>query len=218
MGLLGKFGDIILSNLNDLIDNADNPAKMIKELILEMQEAVSDASASVAEAAANLKSIERHLLVFRQQSEQFELKALHALQAGDEDHARRILGKKAENDRVIIEEEKIYRTAANTAEKLNSQLELLKTKLVEAVAREQILHAQGAISESQKEMKGMLNELSQQHQAIANEAKEEFAQWDIRLDLDADEAKKHHEINDTDKKILVEEELKRLKEKLDPKD
>ncbi|MEI6766428.1 MAG: PspA/IM30 family protein [Bacteroidota bacterium] len=216
MGLLGKFGDIILSNLNDLIDNSDDPGKMIKELILEMQEAVSDASASVAEASENLKSVERHLLVFKQQSEQFELKALHALQTGDEEYARKVLGKKAENDLTIAEEEKIFRFASATAEKLNSQLVLLKNKLIEAVAREQILHAQGRISESQSEMKGMLGELSKQSLENITVPGTEV-ETPIRLDLDADDAKKHHEIKEAEKKILVEDELNKLKEKLNKK-
>ena len=61
-GIFYRMADIVKANVNDLITRAEDPEKMIRQMILEMEEAVNKATASVGTAVANEKRLERQYL------------------------------------------------------------------------------------------------------------------------------------------------------------
>ena len=94
-GIFSRMADIIKANINDLINRAEDPEKMIRQIILEMEEAVNKATASVGTAVANEKRLERQLLGRQDQIEEWQKKAELAVTSGEDDLARRALERKA---------------------------------------------------------------------------------------------------------------------------
>ena len=94
MGIFSRTLDIISANFNDLMDRADDPAKMIRQIIVEMEETLVDVRASAARTIADQKELQRHMgRLDRLQSDWAE-KAQLALSKGREDLARAALVEK----------------------------------------------------------------------------------------------------------------------------
>ena len=60
-GIFSRVSDIFKANINDLLDKAEDPEKMIKQMVIEMEEAVNKATTAVGSAIANEKTLERQL-------------------------------------------------------------------------------------------------------------------------------------------------------------
>lgn len=152
MGIFGRISDIFKANVNDALDKMEDPAKMIKQMVIEMQEAVAKATSGLAQAMAQEKKLERDYKKHQQASEQWEQKAMQALNAGNEDLARRALAKKSESEAQATQFRGMYESAATTTSKLKSQVEQLKQKLQEARMKESTLIARKEAAEAQKKI------------------------------------------------------------------
>mgnify|MGYP000058934326 CR=1 FL=1 len=117
MGIFSRIADIFKANVNDALDRAEDPEKMLKQMVLEMEESVNKATFAVAQAIANEKSLERKIAKAQDQSRDWQQKALQALQAGREDLARAALEKKAIADRNAADLQPIYEQAKATTAK-----------------------------------------------------------------------------------------------------
>ena len=143
MGIFSRISDIFKSNVNDALDKAEDPEKMLKQMIIEMEESVNKATLAVANSIANEKSLERKLEKARLEMNDWEKKAVQALQANREDLARAALEKKNIAVKNVADLEPIYQTAKVTADKMRQQLNSLKAKLDEARSRQRSCIARG---------------------------------------------------------------------------
>ena len=87
MAIFGRISDILKSNVNELIDKAEDPAKMMDQMIREMQEQLREAKIEVAKAIADEKRLQQQLKNNQAQGKNWESKAMLALKKGDERHA-----------------------------------------------------------------------------------------------------------------------------------
>ncbi len=152
MGLFSRIADIFKANVNDALDKAEDPEKMIKQMVLEMEESVNKATLAVAQAIANEKGLERKLEKARRDSSEWEQKAVQALNANREDLAKAALEKKAISDRNVADLQPIYSQAQATSSKLREQLDQLKNKLDEARSRQGTLIARSQAAKAQKQI------------------------------------------------------------------
>ncbi len=152
MGIFGRITDIFKANVNDALDNAEDPEKMLKQMVIEMEESVNKTTLAVANAIANEKSLDRKLAKARAESNDWQQKAAQALGAGREDLARAALQKKQVSDRNIMDLEPIYATAKATSDKMRQQLDALKNKLDEARSRQSTLIARSQAAKAQKQI------------------------------------------------------------------
>jgi phage shock protein A len=152
MGIFSRIADIFKANVNDALDRAEDPEKMLKQMVLEMEESVNKATLAVAQAIANEKSLERKIAKAQEQSRDWEQKALQALQAGREDLARAALEKKAIADRNVADLQPVFEQAKATTAKLRQQLDQLKAKLDEARSRQSTLIARSQAAKAQKQI------------------------------------------------------------------
>lgn len=152
MGIFSRIADIFKSNVNDALDKAEEPEKMLKQMVLEMEESINKATLAVANSIANEKSLERKLDKARKDSSEWEQKAMQALQANREDLAKAALEKKAIADRNVADLHPIYEQAKATSTKLRQQLDQLKTKLDEARSRQSTLIARSQAAKAQKQI------------------------------------------------------------------
>ena len=139
MGLFTRMSDIVQSNINALLDKAEDPEKMIKHLILEMQDTLVEVRSVAATVLADKKQIERRIDKLEIESTNWQNKAQIALQKDREDLARAALGEK---QRVAQALDGLYEQLNELKEaigKLQSDSSQLNDKLLEAKAKQKTL-------------------------------------------------------------------------------
>jgi phage shock protein A len=94
MGIFSRTRDIIAANFNDMLDKADDPAKMIRMIILEMEETLVEVRASAARTIADQKEMHRHTVKLDRLQADWAEKAQLALSKDREDLARAALVEK----------------------------------------------------------------------------------------------------------------------------
>ena len=94
MGIFSRTRDIIAANFNDMLDNADDPSKMIRMIILEMEETLVEVRASAARTIADQKEMHRHVMKLDKLQADWGEKAQLALSKEREDLARAALVEK----------------------------------------------------------------------------------------------------------------------------
>jgi phage shock protein A len=98
MGIFSRFRDIISSNINSMLDNAEDPEKMIKLMIYEMEDTLVEIKTSCARVMASIKGVQRQLSEARDKASDWAGKAQLAVSKGREDLAREALLEKRKFD------------------------------------------------------------------------------------------------------------------------
>jgi phage shock protein A len=201
MGIFNRITDVIKANINDMLDKAEDPEKMLKQMVIEMEESVNQTALAVAQAIANEKSLERKIDKARKDAIDWEQKAMQALTAGREDLAKAALEKKSLNNRNVADLEPIYIQAKGTANKMREQLTQLKSKLDEARTRQSTLIARSKAAKAQKQ-------LTQAMAGMGSDAFSKFDKYEQKVELLEAEAEAFGELGGQDKRL--EDEFKQL--------
>ena len=82
--LFKRISDVIAANLNDLVDRVEDPERMIKQLIREMEENIASAREGVIDAVASEKQLAKELEHQRRQAEDWQQRARRAMEAGND--------------------------------------------------------------------------------------------------------------------------------------
>ena len=139
MGLFSRLGDIINSNINAMLDSAENPEKIARLIIQEMEDTLVEVRTAAARAMADKQEMEREIVHFTQTRDEWAAKAELAIDKGREDLARGALTAKQKADGEI-ERRKLAMDAAEEAfEKRQDDLAKLQAKLDEAKAKHRAL-------------------------------------------------------------------------------
>jgi phage shock protein A len=136
MGIFSRTRDIIAANFTDLLDKAEDPAKMIRMIILEMEETLVEVRASAARTIADQKEMRRHIIKLDALQESWTEKAELALSKGREDLAKAALVEKqkaADMGTQLGSEITVLDEALKAAEE---DINKLQTKLREARTRQ----------------------------------------------------------------------------------
>lgn len=108
MGIFTRFRDIISSNINTMLDKAEDPEKLLKLMIREMEDTLVEMKASCAGVMANCKKIQRQMEEAQSRAKHWEERASLAVSKGRDDLAREALGEKCRyTDRTIILEKEL---------------------------------------------------------------------------------------------------------------
>jgi len=152
MGIFSRISDIFKANVNDALDKAEDPAKMIKQMVIDMQQAIAKSTSSLATAMAQEKKMEREYKKHAKAAQDWENKAAAALNAGNEDLARKALAQKAQADTQAAQYKQMYESAAAQCSKMKEQVDTLKQKLNEARMKESTLIARSDMAKTQKQL------------------------------------------------------------------
>lgn len=201
MGIFNRISDIFKANVNDALDNAEDPEKMLKQMVLEMEESVNKATLAVANAIANEKSLQRKLQKQRELSSDWQQKAMQALQAGREDLAKSALEKKATSEKNIADLEPIATQAAATSANMRQQLDALKNKLDEVRSRQSTLIARSQAAKAQKQ-------IAQSFSGVGSDAFSKFDKFEGKIEKLESEAEAFEQL--AGENTNLEQEFKKL--------
>lgn len=148
-GIFERIGDIIKANINDLIDKAEDPEKMVKQIIVDMEEQIEQATRALGQAMGSERIAKKELDDAVANSKDWENKAKLAIQSGNTELARRALDSKVNVDQTIAGLQQSYETIHAQVETMKEQINTLKSKLGEARARQNVLIARSKMADAQ---------------------------------------------------------------------
>jgi phage shock protein A len=160
MGILDRIRTVLKSNINALISKAENPEKMLNQLLLDMNESLLEAKKQVAMSIADEKKLERQMLENRTQAEDWEKKAMLAVKAGKDDLAKEALLRRQEYDGYAASFQKEFDSQHAAVEQLKDALRQLQAKIEEASRKKNLLIARAKRAEAQKQIQQTMGSLS----------------------------------------------------------
>ena len=155
MGIFRRVSDIISANLNDLVDKFEDPEKMLKAAIREMEQAIDEATAAAARAIAGEKLLEKELAEHERQADAWRQRAEHAVKAGDDDLARRSLRRKHEHEKLACALHDQAVAAQAAGDRLRRQVGAMRAKLAEAKRKLATLVARGRVAHARKRLQAV---------------------------------------------------------------
>lgn len=132
MRTLDRISLIVRANLNDILDHAEDPQKMLEQIIRDMEDAVSDGKSKVAEQIAQEKLIQNDLNVAQQCADDWNNKAKLAVENGKDDLAREALSRASDYENQVAVYQKQLEQQHAAVLKMKNDLGVLENKLDEA--------------------------------------------------------------------------------------
>ncbi len=152
MGILDRMSRLVRANINDLLDRAEDPDKMIDQIIRDMQTNITDARRQVAAMIAQEKELEADLKESQALSNEWNEKAKRAVAAGKDDLAREALRRKRDSDENLAVYKQQHETQEQTVAKLKSQLAQLESKYQATLSQRDALIARQKRAEATKKV------------------------------------------------------------------
>jgi phage shock protein A len=148
MGILDRLSTLVKSNVNDLIDQMQDPGKEIDQLVLDMEDSLRQARSEVATCMAEEKRLGKQIEDLAAEAKAWEERAARAVQAGDDALAKEALRRKAQKEADRIEAEKAAAEQKVQIESLKAGLRALELRVQDVKLR------QGTLREKARAAKG----------------------------------------------------------------
>lgn len=160
MGIIDRVSQLVRANVNDMLDRAEDPEKMLNQILRDMESNIKQAREQVAAMIAQEKEIEADLAETRKLSNEWGAKAKRAVEAGKDDLAREALRRKRDND----ENSNVYQsqlaTQEQTVAKLKQQLSALESKYQTTMSQRSVLINRQKRANAQVQVAASLSEFS----------------------------------------------------------
>lgn len=219
MGIFSRFTDIVNSNINSILDKAEDPAKMVRLIIQEMEDTLVEVRSSSAKTLADKKELTRQVTRFENEAQQWQEKAELALSKEREDLARSALLEKkkcSDNSQALVQE--LVHVEEHIS-KLQDEISQLQEKLADAKAR------QKAIIMREKTVTSRLKVKQNIDSNKVNDALSRFDRYESKIDdieaqvesYDLGSKSLADEIAELESNEKVDDELASLKAKMKKK-
>jgi phage shock protein A len=176
MGIFSRFTDIVNSNINAILDKAEDPEKLVRLMIQEMEDTLVEVRSAAARAIADKKELRRKLSALEREAADWKQKAELALDKGREDLAKAALTEKARVGKLLEGLQAQHGAAADGLEKLNADIVRLEEKLADAKTRQQAIVARHQTARKRLEVRKRL------HDYRIDDALVRFEQFERRME------------------------------------
>ena len=176
MGIFDRLSTLIKSNLNDLISSAENPEKMLNQIIIDMRTQLAKAKQQVAGAIADERRLHDQVDAEYKQAQDWEKRAMLAVQEGRDDMAKQALMRQNEHLAHAQQLETTWQAHRAETEKLKGALRELNDKIEEAKRKKNLLIARQKRAEAQKRIADTMSSVSE------TSAFEAFARIEARVE------------------------------------
>lgn len=219
MGIFSRVSDIVNSNLNAMLDKAENPEKMVRLIIQEMEETLVEVRTSAARGLADKKELERRRAVFQHEASEWRQKAEIAVKRDRDDLAKGALIEAKKAAEMVDAISKDLDNIESMLVKMNDDISTLTQKLKDAKLRQAALVVRG------RSAKARLNIRQQLTERNVDEAMIRFEKYERKIDdlegavesYDMGQRNLADEITELEADEQIEHELQDLKRSLSDK-
>jgi len=219
MAIFSRLSDLLKANINDLIDRAEDPEKMVKQIIIDMEEQLQNAVQGLGSVMASERQMRKQLEEAQTQSKLWEDRAKSALRSSNEDLAKQAIDNKLKADESVNQYQKMHTDISSQLSILKEQVEILKKKLNEARTRQSILMARDTVADARKEVSSAIGDLDSsgafaKMDKMERKIAEKEAQADAEYEISGLNAEQNDPFANIEKQNAAEDEMARLKEEL----
>jgi phage shock protein A len=221
MGIFSRLNDIVNSNINVMLDKAEDPEKIIRLVIQEMEDTLVEVRSDAARTIADKKKLQRRIDLMSREAADWESKAELAISKGREDLARAALTEKHNMESTANAAEAELQELEDQLSKLNEDIGQLQQKLDDAKARNK------AMVMKHNTMSGRLRTRSQLHDARIDDAMNRFESIEGKMDRMEGKVESYdlgrsqtlaEQFTELESEDIIDEELSSLKKRLQKKD
>lgn len=176
MGIFTRFSDIVNSNINAILDKAEDPEKIVRLMIQEMEDTLVEVRSAAARSIADKKDLNRKLESLEAELRDWDDKAELAMRKGREDLAKAALVEKSRAQTAVDALKADYVAVDDGLAKLNEDIARLEAKLADAKARQKALLARHKTANSRLAARKKI------HDYKIDDAMVRFEQYTRRID------------------------------------
>ena len=209
MGTFSRISNVVRAEVDDVLNKIEDPKKMVRQMVRDMEDALDDAVVAVAQAMANEKLLARRIVQKQEDSAFWARKAEDAMAVGEEELARKALVQKVAVDEAVNTLQKAREEAEEVTATLKLRLTELKAKLASARARQSTLaiRRQVVVQEMRQDAR------VEAYDRFVRDVAREEATAEIYAEM-AGDAQLEEEFDQLERKQRVEAEMQVLKEKI----
>ena len=190
MGMWNRLTTLLRANLNHVVKSAEDPERVLDQLILDMQDQMTRAKREVAVVIAHERRLKSQLGKEKKLAQEWERKAMMAIRASRDDLAKEALRRKAEHDALVEGFHEQWEAQKASSEALKGSLRKLDAKIGEARRRKQSLVARKRHVEAQRTIQKTMAEMSKHNPSsrfdeFARRIDEEEARLEAAREVDA---------------------------------
>ena len=220
MGIFTRFSDIVNSNINAILDKAEDPEKIVRLMIQEMEDTLVEVRSAAARSIADKKDLNRKLGRLESEQRDWDAKAELALRKGREDLAKAALVEKSRATAAADMIKSDYGAIDEGLNKLNDDIARLENKLADAKARQKSLLARHKTANSRLAVRKKIHDYKiddalvrfEQYTRRIDDVEGRIEAYDLGLPKDL-----NHEFAGLEAEELVEKELEELKQRVSGK-
>jgi len=221
MGIFDRLSTLIRSNINDLISRAENPEKMLNQLIVDMRSQLAKAKQQVAAAIADEKKLSAQAEQEKKMAEDWEKRAVLAVQEGRDDLAKQALLRHNEHVQAAVTLHETWVKHREETEKLKLSLRQLNDKIEEAKRKKNILIARQKRAEAHKRIQETMSSMGDNSafetfermaEQIEHEERKLIAAAEVNEDLSGDSLMKQFQTIEV--RADADQQLAALKQKM----
>ena len=195
MGIWDRLSTLLRSNINDLISRAENPEKMLNQLIVDMRSQLAKAKQQVASAIADEKRLAAQAEQEKKLAEEWEKRAELAVRENRDDLAKQALLRYNEHVQGAVQLQEAWVKHREETEKLKQSLRQLNDKIEEAKRKKNILIARAKRAEAHKRIQETMSSMSDKSafetfermaEQIEHEERKLIAAAEVNEDLSGD--------------------------------
>lgn len=214
MGIFSRFADIVNSNINALLDKAEDPEKLIRLIVQEMEDTLVEVRTSSARTIAEKKDLARRIARLKDEADEWERKAELAVTKKREDLAKAALIERNKAAVVATELQEEQNRLESDLARLSNEVSQLQEKLNDAKARQKTLLMRHKTTSSRLKVKRSL------HDSSSEEAITRFDRFERKLDELESEVESYDvgknrgladEINELENEEEIDQQLAELK-------